>query len=150
MRIKTLVCCAALALSLAAPVETRAAVFDVTAFGAKPDGTTPDRDAINKAIDAAAAAGGGTVYFPAGAYLTGSIRLRSNVALQFDQGSHLVATADGAAYDPVLSSLIVGENVENIAIVGGGLISGTNALVRQGRPGHPPATKPSRCVRAAT
>ena len=141
MRIKTLVCCAALALSLAAPIETRAAVFDVTAFGAKADGTTPDRDAINKAIDAAAAAGGGTVYFPAGTYLTGSIRLRSNIALQFDQNSHLVATADGAAYDPVLSSLIVGENVENIAIVGGGLISGTNALVRQGRPGHPAGDK---------
>ena len=95
-----LVCCAALALSLGAPLETRAAVFDVKAFGAKADGTTPDRDAINKAIDAAEAAGGGTVYFPAGTYLTGSIRLRSNITLQLDPGSVIEASTDPAAYDP--------------------------------------------------
>ena len=72
-----LVCCACLALSLGA----RAATFDVKTFGAKADGKTLDRDAINKAIDAAAAAGGGTVYLPAGTYVTGSIRLRSNITL---------------------------------------------------------------------
>ena len=83
---KYLIVCAAAALSLGAPIEPRAAVFDVKAFGAKADGTTPDRDAINKAIDAAAAAGGGTVSFPAGTYLTGSIRLRSNITLQLDPG----------------------------------------------------------------
>ena len=77
---------AALALSLGAPLETHAATFDVKAFGAKADGKTLDRDAINKAIDAAAAAGGGTVYFPAGTYVTGSIRLRSNITLQLDTG----------------------------------------------------------------
>src|ERR1039458_8871816 len=54
-----------------------AAVFDVTAFGAKGDGKTQNREAINKAIEAAAAAGGGTVEFPAGTWLTGSVRLRS-------------------------------------------------------------------------
>ena len=69
-----LVCCAAVALSLGAPLEVGAATFDVKTFGAKADGKTLDRDAINKAIDAAAAAGGGTVYLPAGTYVTGSIR----------------------------------------------------------------------------
>src|SRR5580704_10911441 len=48
--------------------------FDVKTYGAKADGKTPDRDSINKAIEAASAAGGGTVNFPAGTYLTGSIR----------------------------------------------------------------------------
>ena len=126
-----LVCCAAAALSLGAPLETRAAVFDVKAYGAKADGTTPDRDAINKAIGAADAAGGGTVCFPAGTYLTGSIRLRSNVTLQLDPGSVIEASADPAAYDPPLRSLIWGDGLTNVSIVGGGLISG-KALVRFG------------------
>src|SRR4029077_2675485 len=56
------------------PAQTRA-VFDVKSFGAKGDGQAPDRDAINRAVEAAGAAGGGTVYFPAGTYLTGSLRL---------------------------------------------------------------------------
>jgi polygalacturonase len=126
-----LVSCAALALSLAAPLETRAATFDVKAFGAKADGKTPDRNAINKAIDAAAAAGGGTVYFPAGTYLTGSIRLRSNITLQLDHGSVIEASTDPAAYDAPSNSLIWGEGLENVSILGGGLISGT-ALLRSG------------------
>jgi polygalacturonase len=88
-----LVCCAAVALLLGAPLEARAAVFDVKAFGAKADGKTPDRDAINKAIEAADAAGGGTVCFPAGTYLTGSIRLRSNITLQLDPGSVIEASS---------------------------------------------------------
>ena len=75
------------------------AVFDVKAFGAKGDGKTPDREAINKAIDAAAAAGGGTVDFPAGTYVTGSIRLRSNLTLHLEHGAIIQASADPAAYD---------------------------------------------------
>ncbi len=51
------------------------AFFDVRHYGAKGDGTALDSKAINAAIGAAAAAGGGTVYFPAGGYLSGSIRL---------------------------------------------------------------------------
>ncbi len=74
--------CAAVALTLGAPLAAHAAVFDVKAFGAKADGKTLDRVAINKAIDAAVAAGGGTVFFPAGTYLTGSIRLRSNLTMR--------------------------------------------------------------------
>ena len=81
------------------PAQLCAGVFDVKAFGAKGDGKTPDRAAINKAIEAASAAGGGTVYFPAGTYVTGSIRLRSNLTLQFEPGSTLEASADPADYD---------------------------------------------------
>jgi len=124
------------------------ASFDVKAFGAKGDGKTPDRDSINKAIDAASAAGGGTVYFPAGTYVTGSIRLRSNITLQFEHGTRLEASADPAAYDAAEpnefdkfqdfghshfhNSLIWGENLENVSIIGGGLISG-QALSRGDR-----------------
>jgi len=138
------VCCAALALSSGAP----AATFDVKAFGAKADGKTPDRAAINKAIDAAEAAGGGTVYFPAGTYVTGSIRLRSNITLRFEHGTVIEASADPAAYDAAEpnqaagdfqdfghshwhNSLIWGDGLENVAIVGGGLITGKVLLGRQ-------------------
>jgi len=136
-----------LALSLL-PAALHGAAFDVKAYGAKGDGKTPDRDSINKAIEAASATGGGTVDFPAGTYLTGSIRLRSNITLQFEPGVRLEASADPAAYDapePNASdkfqdfghshfhnSLIWGEGLENVSIVGPGLISG-QALSRGDR-----------------
>ena len=64
--------------------------FDVTDYGAKPDDLLDDRDAIQKAIDAAAANGGGVVYLPAGRYLVntdfsdrGTIRIESsNIVLK--------------------------------------------------------------------
>jgi len=62
------------------------------------DGTTLDTVAINRAIEAAAAAGGGTVFFPAGTYLSFSIRLRSNIALHLDQGATLLAARPAAGY----------------------------------------------------
>src|SRR5437867_10990750 len=58
------------------------AVYDVTDFGASGDGKTVETVAIKRAIAAAAEAGGGTVSFPAGRYLSYSIRLESNVGLQ--------------------------------------------------------------------
>src|ERR1039457_1517045 len=144
-------CWAVLAIALPLlPGQLRAGDFDVKTFGAKADGKTPDRDAINKAIEAAAAAGGGTVYFPAGTYLTGSIRLRSNLTLQFEHGTTLEASSDPTAYDAAEpnqwdkfqdfghshfhNSLIWGEGLENVSIVGGGLISG-KALMRGERGG---------------
>ena len=146
-----LVFCAALALTLAAPLETRAATFDVKAFGAKADGKTQDRNAINKTIDAAVAAGGGTVYFPAGTYVTGSIHLRSNITLQLERGSVIEASPDMASYDAVEpnqwdqfqefghshwhNSLIWGEGIENVSIIGGGLITGKALHGRQPGPG---------------
>ena len=74
------------------PADT---AFDVRAFGAKGDGKTIDTAAINRAIDAAAAAGGGTVRFPAGMYPSFSIRLKSHVGLFLDHGATLVAAAPG-------------------------------------------------------
>jgi len=125
-------------------------LFNVRAFGAKGDGKALDSPAINKAIDAAAAAGGGTVFIPAGTYRSFSIRLKSNITLYFDQGSTLVAASpnDGdGKYDPPEpnkwdkyqdfghthwhNSLIWGENLENISILGPGLIWG-KGLVRGG------------------
>jgi len=123
--------------------------FNVKVFGASGDGKTLDTPTINKTIDAAAVAGGGTVFFPAGSYLSVSIRLKSNVALYLDQGATIVAATPGpgVAYDPPepnpwdqyqdfghshwRNSLIWGENLENIAIFGPGKIWG-KGLVRSG------------------
>jgi polygalacturonase len=139
---KALIVCFALAASMQLP----GAMFDVKTFGAKADGKTGDEAAINKAIEAAAAAGGGVVFFPAGTYLTGSIRLKSNITLQFEHGTTLAASSDPAAYDAAepnqwdkfqdfghshwRNSLIWGEGIENVSIIGGGLLSGT-ALARE-------------------
>ena len=65
--------------------------FDVKAFGATGDGKTLDTPAIDKAIDAAAASGGGVVRFPAGNYLCFSIHLKSHITLYLDPGATIVA-----------------------------------------------------------
>jgi polygalacturonase len=66
-------------------------VYNIRDYGATGDGKTVDSDAVNKAIDAAEAHGGGTVYFPAGYYLCFSIHLKTNITLYLDQGSWIVA-----------------------------------------------------------
>ena len=124
-------------------------VYDVKSFGAKGDGKALDTVAINKTIDAAAAAGGGTVYFPAGNYLSVSIHLKSNIALYLDQGATIIAanTSHDVRYDPPEpnewdqyqdfghshwhNSLIWGENLTNVSILGPGMIWG-RGLVRNG------------------
>src|SRR5882724_784515 len=124
-------------------------VFNVRSFGAKGDGQSLDTAAINNAIDAAAKAGGGTVRFPAGTYLSYTIRLKTNIALYLDQGSTILAAdtpagvKQGEGYDAIEpnewgdkfqyqdfghshwhNSLIWGENLQNISILGPGLIYG--------------------------
>jgi polygalacturonase len=69
-------------------------MFNVRDHGATGDGHTLDTDAINRAILAADAAGGGTVYFPAGTYLSFSVRLRSRITLHLDRGAVLLAAGD--------------------------------------------------------
>lgn len=126
-----------------ANAQVHGLVFDVTTYGAKGDGKTLDSPAINKAIDAAAESGGGTVYFKAGTYLSYSIHLKSNITLFIDQGATLLA-ADSVGYDPAEpnewskyqdfghshwhNSLIWGEGLENISILGQGLINGKGLL----------------------
>ncbi len=124
--------------------QVQAKFYDIREFGAVGDGTTLDTDAINKAIEAAAAAGGGTVYFPAGTYASFSIRLKSNISLYLDHGATLLAAepTETQGYDPAEpnkwgdlryqdfghshwhDSLIWGEGLENISILGPGLIYG--------------------------
>ncbi|HKF24317.1 MAG TPA: glycosyl hydrolase family 28-related protein, partial [Candidatus Acidoferrum sp.] len=79
-----------------APTEPH---FDVKLFGARGDGKTIDSPAINKAIAAAAEAGGGTVFFPAGSYSCYSIRMKRRVTLYLSSGSVIVA-AESRSTEP--------------------------------------------------
>ena len=134
-----------------------AGVYDVRAFGARGDGKTLDTPAINKAIDAAAAAGGGTVRFPAGTYLCFSIRLKSNIALYLDHGATILAAdpkQHQGRYDLPepnewdmyqdfghshwQNSLIWGIGLENVSILGPGLINGQGLTHRGPGPRRPP------------
>lgn len=129
-------------------------IYDVRVYGALGDARTLDTAAINRTIEAAAAAGGGTVRFPAGTYLCHSIHLKSNVALYLDQGATILAAdpppAGGTGgYDPAEAnqwdkfqdfghshwhnSLLWGEGIENVSILGPGLING-RGLTREADP----------------
>ena len=134
--------------SLTCLASAQVPVYNVKEYGAKGDGKIIDTKAIDKAIATASAAGGGTVYFPAGDYLSVTIHLKSNVALYIDQGATIVAatTGEGVQYDlPEKSendlyqdfghshfqnSLIVGENLHDISITGPGRIWG-KGLIRE-------------------
>ena len=75
-----------------------AATYDVRDYGASGDGVTKDTAAIQKAIDAASAAGGGSVELGAGTYLTGSLWLKSHVDVHLGEGAVLKGSGDIADY----------------------------------------------------
>ncbi|MEZ5426853.1 MAG: glycoside hydrolase family 28 protein [Pyrinomonadaceae bacterium] len=127
----------------AGPAASHFEFYNVRNFGAKGDGKTLDTDAINKAIETAAKAGGGTVFFPAGTYLSFSIRLKSRITLYLDNGATILAAdpeTDGGKYDVFepnefdmyqdfghshwKNSLMWGIGIEDFAIVGQGRIDG--------------------------
>ena len=124
-------------------------IYDVKDFGAMGNGTTLDSRAINRAIDTVAANGGGTLIFPAGVYLSGSIRLKSKITLYLDQGSVIEASPNVSDYDKAEpnqweqyqdfghshwhNSLIWGDSIHNVAILGPGLIYGKGLTRDEGR-----------------
>ncbi len=129
--------------SIAAPAkasQTVPAACNVLEFGAKADGRSKDTQPIQKAVESCSERGGGTVYFPAGVYLTGSLHLRSRVALYLDHGAILKASTDENDFDPYEElgfkneadretsffhhALIWAEDVEQVAILGTGTIDG--------------------------
>lgn len=132
--------------------------YNVKTLGAKGNSTTSDTKAVNKAIEDAAVAGGGTVYFPAGNYLLGSVRLKSNICLFIEQGATLIASSDSTEFDkPEQSvndtyqdyghshwhnSFIWGEKLHDVSIIGNGLIWG-KGLVRSGKKGD---EKPNKAI----
>jgi polygalacturonase len=132
---------------------------DVRTYGAKGDGRTLDTRAIQAAIDAAGQSGG-TVSFPPGEYLSGTLRLRSRITLRLDGGATLVASKDDADFDPVEPlghdafsdketwdfrfALLQGRDLARVSILGPGRIDGNRS--RRGGP-KPIALKQCRHIR---
>ncbi len=100
--------------------------FDVTAYGAVGDGTTTDTTAIQNAINAAHAAGGGTVLVPAGTYLSGPLRLASSVNLEVDGGATLLMLPRGR-YPSSSTPFLSASSLNNVEISGSGTIDGQGA-----------------------
>lgn len=104
--------------------ETRSVVH----FGAKGDGNTLNTGALQAAVDAAHAAGGGMVHVPPGVYVTGTVELKSNVHLHLDQGAVLLGSADLDHYrrypNGTQMGILYAQNAANIAITGFGAIDG--------------------------
>src|SRR6184192_1313843 len=123
-------------LAQAAPPPPGAS-FDVRQFGVVADGKTSDTKHLQAAIDAASAAGGGTVFVPAGQYVTGTLWMKSNVTIYLDAGATLLGSQDKDEFPEWTSDwegpnvpktttryapLFAGEGLENVALVGRGTV----------------------------
>jgi len=110
--------------------------YSVTRFGALGDGENLDTEAIQSAIDACAESGGGTVNFPAGRYLSGTLMMKDHVNLHLQEGATLLGSTNPEDYPEiktrirsyyekiVLKSLIFGEDLSYVSITGKGTIDG--------------------------
>jgi polygalacturonase len=126
---------AAAALWLVAGALASAETCDVRKLGAAGDKRANDTAAIQAAIDACGKAGGGTVCFPAGDYLSGTLHLRSKVALSLEPGATIWSSREAGDYEPTARYLLLAEDAENLSIVGSGTIRGLGEADLGRRPG---------------
>ncbi|NDW12213.1 glycoside hydrolase family 28 protein [Bacteroides sp. 214] len=122
--------------SLLVTIVASAQHVNMLQAGANPDGKTLNTELINKTIESMEANGGGTLFFPAGKYLTGPIRLKSNITLHVDAGATILFSDNFDHYLPyvemryegvVMNSfhpLIYATDCENITIKGEGTLDG--------------------------
>jgi len=114
---------------------------DVTKASVVGDGKTVNTAAIQKAIDDCAAAGGGTVRFPAGRYVTGTIELKSNVVLHFDDQAVLLGSTNPADYrnldpftdgsgNPLGHALVVAIDADHVGMEGAGTLDGQGTALK--------------------
>lgn len=114
----------------------QAKIYDIKSLGADTSGKVACTDLIKQSIKNASAEGGGTIYFPAGTYLTAAIHLESNITLDIESGAVLKFSTIFEDYLPFvkvrwegvfmnsLSPLIYADKAENITIKGQGVIDG--------------------------
>lgn len=114
----------------------RAECVDMLKAGAKADGKHLNTALINNTINRLNAAGGGTLYFPAGTYLTGAIKLKSNITVELEAGATLLFSDNFDDYLPFVEvrhegvmmksfcPLFYAVDAENITIKGEGTLNG--------------------------
>ena len=119
---------------LAVATTSWAERVDMIKAGAKIDGKTINTKLINQTIERLNKQGGGTLFFPSGAYLTGPIHMKSNITLELEVGATLLFSTNFDDYLPFVevrhegvmmksfSPLIYAVDAENIAIKGEGTI----------------------------
>ncbi|MGD0779073.1 MAG: glycoside hydrolase family 28 protein [Candidatus Solibacter sp.] len=134
----------------AAPPPIPLRWLDVRDYDAAGDGHTLDTHAVNAAIDACHAAGGGIAYLPPGTYLSGTVVLKSNVTLYLEAGATLLGSTRLEDYSPQpgppfsgdanQKHLIFARNAENVGLAGPGRIDGQGRAfwVPSGRTVPPP------------
>lgn len=114
-----------------------------------PDANTVVTEHIQQAIDSAGNAGGGTVFFPEGKYITGGLHLRSNVTLRFEKGAILESSNNLSDYGEWkwTNGLIMGDSLKNISIIGEGLLDGIDLPNPEGEEGFrgPHAVRLTNC-----
>lgn len=131
------------------PQAVRSQDYNILSEGAKGDGKTLNTQVIQETIDKCSAHGGGTIYFPPGTFLTGSIILKSHVTLDLGKGAVLLGSKNLNDYTPVQPAfvalrtaeptrqLIFAEGQEDISITGEGTIDGQGAaFIVQGKGGE--------------
>lgn len=133
--------------------------WNVRDFGAKGDGLTKDTVAIQKALDACGAAGGGTVWLPDGFYLTGSLTLKPNTTLRLASHTSLIGSGDIDDYPLVTvrwegefreghRALISATNAANVTIAGGSIFGPPASLSRLRNPRGPVLIELAGCTHA--
>jgi hypothetical protein len=132
----------------AAAGQNTIALFNVKAFAASGIKSDDARPAIQAAIDACAAAGGGIVYLPPGEYTSGTLTLRSHIRFHLESGATLYASTNPADFNakPVESkaSLFFAENIENVTIEGRGTVNGQSAYDWRDDDINDPFVKPAK------
>lgn len=145
-------CGVLLILFFIAPLGARAQdsgkqVFNVLDYGARKDGSAPSTAAFRKAIHAAKIAGGGTIYVPAGKYISGPIELYSNMTLDVGAGAKIVFPVAPLPFvkgrylgvDALVPKPLIGaDNAENVTVTGRGILE-TGDFQAWGRAYGPPA-----------
>jgi hypothetical protein len=129
-----------------------ARIYNIRDYGAKGDGTTLDTAALQAAIDACTAEGGGTVLVPAGTFVIGTTELKSNVTLHIAASAKLLGSADGKQYHAVDAIPLSGDTTlvdgnwallyavkqKNVTVEGPGTIDGQGTQFHSQVRGTPP------------